>query len=288
MRTVRPLVRELRPPDPPLAFEFEGDPSNAVLVPDALGHSEGEPIGHYRHQSAIGQPAPPSVGTMTPMGASCDPHDLARFVKAQDADIDAVLRELRDGRKRTHWMWFVFPQVAGLGSSPMARLYAIGSLAEARAYLAHPLLGSRLRECCTVVLRHRGADASTILGSPDALKLRSSMTLFAGVADDTEPFGEVLDVVVSGEGCGVTRSVLEAWGVALLHRAGVAGLGMLTEARGRALPALGRAHHRHVPSLGGQQPKAAALPACQHARSSHGGRGFEAGWTFSTPCGSFA
>jgi uncharacterized protein (DUF1810 family) len=152
---------------------------------------------------------------MTSMRASGDPHDLARFVVAQDAVIDAVRRELGDGRKQTHWMWFVFPQVAGLGSSPMARFYAIGSLAEARAYLAHPLLGPRLRECCAFVLRHRGADASTILGSPDDLKLRSSMTLFAGIADDAEPFDEVLDAFFGGEPCGVTRGVLEAWGVAL-------------------------------------------------------------------------
>lgn len=121
---------------------------------------------------------------MTAMGASSDPHDLARFVAAQDAVIDAVRRELGAGRKRTHWMWFVFPQVAGLGNSPTARRYAIESLAEARAYLAHPLLGARLRECCAVVMRHRGADASTIFESPDDPKLRSSMTLFAGIAED--------------------------------------------------------------------------------------------------------
>ena len=155
---------------------------------------------------------------MTAMGASSDPHDLARFVAAQDAVIDAVRRELCDGRKRTHWMWFVFPQVAGLGSSPTARRYAIGSLAEARAYLAHPLLGPRLRECCALVMRHRGADASNIVGSLDALKLRSSMTLFAGIAEDAEAFDAVLDAFFGGEACGVTRGVLEAWGVVPLRR----------------------------------------------------------------------
>jgi len=152
---------------------------------------------------------------MMSMGASYDPHNLTRVVEAQDAVIADVRRELGAGRKQTHWMWFVFPQVAGLGSSPMARRYAIGSLAEARAYLAHPLLGPRLRECCALVLRHRGADASTIFGSPDDLKLRSSMTLFAGVAEDPTPFAEVLAAFFGGEGCGVTRGVLEAWGVVL-------------------------------------------------------------------------
>ena len=149
------------------------------------------------------------------MGTSCDPHDLARFVVAQAAVIDEVRRELGAGRKRTHWMWFVFPQVAGLGSSPMARRYAIASLADAHAYSAHPLLGTRLRECCGLVLRHRGVDASTIFGSPDDLKLRSSMTLFAGIAEDPAPFAEVLEAFFDGEACGVTRGVLEAWGVVL-------------------------------------------------------------------------
>ena len=152
------------------------------------------------------------------MGASSDPHDLARFVAAQDAVIDAVRRELGDGRKRTHGMWFVFPQVEGFGSSSMARRYAIGSLAEARAYLAHPLLGARLRECCALVMRHHGADASTIVGSLDALKLRSSMTLFAGIAEDGEPFDAVLDAFFGGETCGVTRGVLEVWGAGTQHR----------------------------------------------------------------------
>lgn len=149
------------------------------------------------------------------MAGTADPHDVARFVTAQDAVIDDVRRELRAGRKRTHWMWFVFPQVAGLGSSPMARRYAIVSLAEAHAYSAHPLLGPRLRECCGLVLRHRGADASTIFGSPDDLKLRSCMTLFAGIAEDPAPFADVLEAFFDGEACGVTRGVLEARGVVL-------------------------------------------------------------------------
>ncbi len=119
---------------------------------------------------------------------------LVRFLHAQEegATYERALAELRAGRKRTHWMWFVFPQVAGLGSSAMAREYAIGSLAEAQAYLAEPVLGARLRECARALLALEGASAEEILGPVDALKLRSSMTLFA-LADPGEPlFREVL------------------------------------------------------------------------------------------------
>ena len=142
-----------------------------------------------------------------------DPHDLQRFVAAQEGVFDAVRHELSVGRKRTHWMWFVFPQVGGLGSSVTARRYAIGSLAEARAYLAHPALRSRLRACCALVLEHAGAYVREMLGSPDDLSLRSSMTLFGGVAPDPAPFHRVLEAFFGGERCGVTRAVLEAWGV---------------------------------------------------------------------------
>ena len=144
---------------------------------------------------------------------TADPHDLQRFVTAQESVFDAVRHELSVGRKRTHWMWFVFPQVGGLGSSVLAHRYAIGSLAEARAYLAHPVLGPRLRACCALVLEHAGADVREMLGSPDDLKLRSSMTLFGGVADDPAPFHRVLEAFFGGKGCGVTRAALEAWGV---------------------------------------------------------------------------
>ena len=117
--------------------------------------------------------------------------DLERFVGAQRPVYERVLAELRAGDKRSHWMWFVFPQVAGLGHSPMAQEYAIGSLAEARAYLAHPVLGPRLRECAGLVAQ-TGAPPLEVFGSVDALKLRSSMTLFHR-ADPSEPvFLEVL------------------------------------------------------------------------------------------------
>jgi uncharacterized protein (DUF1810 family) len=129
-----------------------------------------------------------------------DEHDLERFLAAQaDGVHERALAELRAGRKTSHWMWFVFPQIAGLGSSPTAQHYAIGSLEEARAYLAHPVLGPRLVQCARAVLRHPERSAREIMGAPDDLKLRSSMTLFA-LADDTEPvFGEVLAAFFDGE-----------------------------------------------------------------------------------------
>ena len=115
-----------------------------------------------------------------------DPHDLLRFVVAQAPIYDHALAELTGGRKRSHWMWFVFPQLKGLGSSPMALRYGIGSLAEARAYLAHPLLGPRLVACTEAVLRHTGQSLHAIFGSPDDVKFCSSMTLFAHSADISE------------------------------------------------------------------------------------------------------
>jgi uncharacterized protein (DUF1810 family) len=124
-----------------------------------------------------------------------DPYELDRFVTAQDrGDTYAhALAELRAGAKRGHWMWFVFPQIAGLGSSPTARHYAIGSLDEARAYLAHPVLGPRLREAARALTTLEGVDVpEAILGPVDALKLRSSMTLFARAAPDEPVFADVL------------------------------------------------------------------------------------------------
>jgi uncharacterized protein (DUF1810 family) len=115
-----------------------------------------------------------------------DGFDLDRFVAAQSPVIEEVKRELRFGEKRSHWMWFVFPQLAELGSSPMAQRYAIASLDEARAYLRHPILGPRLAECAGIVNRVQGRTAHEIFGSPDDLKFRSSMTLF-GRADPAEP-----------------------------------------------------------------------------------------------------
>jgi uncharacterized protein (DUF1810 family) len=126
--------------------------------------------------------------------------DLERFVHAQDAGgaYDRAVAELRNGRKVSHWMWFVFPQIAGLGYSPMAQAYAIADLDQARAYLAHPVLGPRLVECASIVSRHSGRTAEAIFGSVDAMKLRSSMTLFAR-ADPEEPvFGDVLAAFFPG------------------------------------------------------------------------------------------
>ena len=119
-------------------------------------------------------------------------HDLDRFIDAQHLVHDRVLAELRGGRKTGHWMWFVFPQVAGLGFSEMSRRYAIGSLDEARAYLAHPVLGPRLRECAAIVLATRDRTAEQVFGGIDAVKLRSSMTLFHRAAPDEPLFREVL------------------------------------------------------------------------------------------------
>lgn len=122
-----------------------------------------------------------------------DSHNLGRFIEAQDKVFAAVRAELRVGSKRTHWMWFIFPQLAGLGSSPMARLYALSGIAEARAYLSHPVLGPRLQECTSLVNAVRGSTALVeILGSPDHLKFRSSMSLFARVAGGESVFGEAL------------------------------------------------------------------------------------------------
>jgi len=134
-----------------------------------------------------------------------DPFSLSRFVMAQDAGgtYERAIAELRAGRKRSHWMWFVFPQVAGLGHSPTARTYAISGLDEARAYLAHPALGTRLREAASVVADSGARDPVDVMGSDiDAMKLCSSMTLFAAAAqdeDDARLFQRVLDRYFDGE-----------------------------------------------------------------------------------------
>ncbi len=125
-------------------------------------------------------------------GGSDDPYDLARFVAAQKPVYAQAAGELASGRKRSHWMWFVFPQLEGLGASAMAQRYAIRSLAEAAAYLAHPLLGARLRECVELVNKVEGRSAHEIFGSPDDLKFHSSMTLFAAAAPQEPLFGEAL------------------------------------------------------------------------------------------------
>jgi uncharacterized protein (DUF1810 family) len=128
-----------------------------------------------------------------------DPYDLQRFIEAQDRVYPRVVAELRAGRKTSHWMWFVFPQLAGLGSSPMAQRYAIASLDEARAYLAHPVLGVRLRECTQLVLDVKGRDIGDILGYPDDLKFRSSVTLFACIDDAPPVFEAALQQFFRGE-----------------------------------------------------------------------------------------
>jgi len=130
-----------------------------------------------------------------------DPFDLRRFVDAQD-DHDTygvALRELRDGRKSSHWMWFIFPQVAGLGRSPTAQRFAITGLPEAKAYLAHPVLGPRLAECARALTELSGNNADEVFGPVDAQKLRSSMTLFALAAPEQSVFQHVLDEYFGGE-----------------------------------------------------------------------------------------
>jgi len=138
-----------------------------------------------------------------------DPHDLRRFVEAQDPVISEAKKELRAGRKRSHWMWFVFPQMDGLGRSRMARRYAISSRTEAEAYLAHPILGPRLRECTGLVNAVQGRSANEIFGSPDDLKFRSSMTLFDAVADDPTPFRTALETYYDGDPDPKTIELLE-------------------------------------------------------------------------------
>jgi uncharacterized protein (DUF1810 family) len=138
-----------------------------------------------------------------------DPFDLGRFTKAQERIYDSVLAELRSGRKRTHWMWFIFPQIDGLAYSGTSKHFAIKSIEEARRYLNHPILGSRLLECAEAVLAVEGRPVSEIFGYPDDLKLKSSMTLFAYVADPGSVFVRVLDKYFQGEQDVRTLDLLE-------------------------------------------------------------------------------
>jgi uncharacterized protein (DUF1810 family) len=130
---------------------------------------------------------------------AADRYDLQRFVDAQEHVYDTVLEELRGGRKRSHWIWFVFPQLRGLGHSPTAVRFGITSLDEARAYLAHPVLGPRLRECTRLVALIEDRSVDEIFGWPDNLKVRSSMTLFSRATEDNAEFRTVLDTFYNGE-----------------------------------------------------------------------------------------
>jgi uncharacterized protein (DUF1810 family) len=137
-----------------------------------------------------------------------DPYDLTRFVKAQEQTYDQALAELNAGRKRSHWMWYVFPQLDGLGSSPITKRYSLKSEAEARAYLDHPVLGPRLVECAEAILRVEGKSAREILGSPDDLKLKSCATLFARVSPPGSVFERILEKFYSGEPDAATLRLL--------------------------------------------------------------------------------
>ena len=130
---------------------------------------------------------------------AADPYDLDRFVRAQQIDYAPALSEIRAARKRSHWMWYIFPQYAGLGSSPMSQQYAIRSLAEAKAYLRHPVLGPRLVECAEAVLQLEDRSALEVFGSPDDLKLRSSATLFSASTDAGSVFERLLEKYFDGQ-----------------------------------------------------------------------------------------
>ncbi|MCP1539936.1 DUF1810 domain-containing protein [Methylorubrum extorquens] len=138
-----------------------------------------------------------------------DAFDLDRFVEAQDGLYEDALAELRNGRKQSHWMWFIFPQIAGLGSSAMARRYAIRSLAEAQAYLAHSLLGERLRTCTRAANAWEGRSARALFGAPDDVKFRSSMTLFAQADPGDSDFARALALFFEGRPDPLTLERLE-------------------------------------------------------------------------------
>lgn len=142
--------------------------------------------------------------------ASDDPFDLNRFLSAQAEDYERALAEIKNGDKRSHWMWYIFPQIDGLGFSSMSRRYAIKSSAEARAYLNHPVLGPRLRECAQAALDVAGRSANEIFGSPDDMKLRSCATLFASVSPPGSVFDHILDKYYHGERDDKTLHRLEA------------------------------------------------------------------------------
>jgi uncharacterized protein (DUF1810 family) len=141
--------------------------------------------------------------------ADKDPYSLSRFINAQETIFEVVLAELRSGQKRSHWMWFIFPQFEGLGHSETSRFYSIKSEVEARAYLNHPALGARLLQCVQIVLAIDGKTASEIFGFPDDLKFKSSMTLFACVAEAGSVFARALDKYFDGKWDKRTEDLLE-------------------------------------------------------------------------------
>jgi uncharacterized protein (DUF1810 family) len=141
-------------------------------------------------------------------GGAGDPYNLSRFVQAQEDDYERALAEIRSGQKQSHWMWYIFPQLDGLGFSPTARRYAIKSLDEAAAYLRHPVLGPRLRECAEAVLGVEGRSAHEIFGYPDDVKLRSCATLFACVSPAGSVFDRLLEKYYQGERDGQTLRLL--------------------------------------------------------------------------------
>ena len=128
------------------------------------------------------------------------------FILAQEPIYDSVLTELQAGKKKSHWMWFIFPQIAGLGRSPMAQRFALASIQQANEYLQHPVLGPRLIECTRLMLGHTDKTATQILGTPDDLKLKSSMTLFSLCNHENDVFTEVLDAFYGGQQCSHTAS----------------------------------------------------------------------------------
>ena len=134
--------------------------------------------------------------------------DLKRFIDAQDADYSTALSEIKQGRKKTHWMWYIFPQIQGLGFSETSKFYAIKDLAEAGAFLKHPVLGNRLINICQALLDLKDNNANNIFGSPDDLKLKSSMTLFASLPDSNPVFQSVLDKFFDGMRDSKTREVI--------------------------------------------------------------------------------
>ncbi len=143
------------------------------------------------------------------MTNASDTIDLSRFTNAQERIYDSALAELRAGQKRSHWMWYIFPQIDGLGHSSTSKHYAIKSLEEARQYLNHPVLGKRLLECAEAVFIIEGRSISEIFGYPDDLKLKSSMTLFAHVSGPGSVFARILDKYFNGERDGLTLQLLE-------------------------------------------------------------------------------